>query len=296
MTCATVESQPRIVERIEIHLKYEGPDVENGTMALQDVIPALQGFSGAYARSLGTENAGLTHRIRFSDIRQGSADIVLEIDQWLTDNSETIAAIAGLTLIGRTIAYPIAKRILEVIQIKAHVGADVPKERISVQNKIAISNSNNVTIDVSPEAHNLYNQKTLDNDLEKLTRPVKDGRINSAEFEVQAENQETIRQRITSHDRRHFEIKDTEISTSEERELVATLNSLTKSTNSGWLRLSNGERLFYRYIGENQIELHSIFGNYNGPVKIRCRELLDEDSVVKSLEILAIDRMQLEMF
>ena len=287
-----------MIEQIEIHLKYEGPDVESGTMALQDVIPVLQGFSGAYERLADTENSNITHHIKLSAVQQGSADIVLDVQQWLTDNSETIVAVAGLTTIAGAIAFPIVKIIFEVIGIKKHVGADASRERISADNNsIVVSNSNNVEITVSPRAYELNKNGTLDEDLELLTRPLREGRINSAEYEVQADNQETLSQRITSEDRPHFEIKDPEVTTTiKEIEIVATLNSLTKSTNSGYLHLQNGKRIFYRYLGDDNSELHSIFGNYSGPVKIRCRAKLDDQLDVVCVDVLKIDRMQMEMF
>ena len=289
----------RMIEQIEIHLKYEGPDVENGTMALQDVIPVLQGISGAYSRLADTENPNITHRIKLSDVRQGSADIVLEIHQWLSDNSEQIGTVAGLTAIGGAvggIAFPIIKRMFEVIRIKQHVGKDVSEERISAENSIVVSNSKNVEIVVSLQGYELHKSGKLDRDLERLTRPLQEGRIDSAEFEVQAANEETLRQRITSEDRPYFEVQDLEATTTTETELVAILNSLTKSTNSGYLYLQREKRVFYRYTGSDHLKLHSIFGNYNGPVKIRCRAKLDDQLEVLSLEIFEIDRMQLDMF
>lgn len=282
-------------KQIDIHLKYEGPDLGNGKMAIEDVIPVLQGFSGAFSRLAVTENPNVTLRIELSDVKQGSADIVLEIHEWLVDSSVSIAAVAGLTTIGG-MAFLTVKKVFEVIRIKKHVGAGESNERISANNGIVVINSNNVEINVTPPEYNVYKNRTIDKDLELLTRPLQEGKINSAEFEVRAENHETLRQKIMSEDRPHFEIKDLKVTTTKEKELIATLNSLTKSTNSGWLKLPNKKRLFYRYIGDDYVKLHSIFGNYSGPVKILCREILDENSNIKSLEILTIDRMQMEMF
>ena len=187
-----------MTERIEIHLKYEGPDVDNGTMALQDVIPVLQGFSGAYASLATIENPDVTHRIKLSAIRQGSADIVLEVFQWIADNPEPVAA--GLT----ALAFPIVKKIFDVIKIKMHVGADLSKEHISAENSILVSNSNNVEIVVPLGSYELYKNGKLNRDLERLTRPLEEGRIDSAELEVQANNGETLSQRITVEDRPTF--------------------------------------------------------------------------------------------
>ena len=94
----------------------------------------------------------------------------------------------------------------------------------------------------------------------------------------------------------HFEIKDLAVTSTTETELVAKLNSLTKSTNSGYLHLQAGKRVFYHYIGDEPSKLYSIFGIYDGPVKIRCTAKMDDQLEVVSLDILQIDRMQKELF
>ena len=293
-----MNSEPRTIEQIEIHLKYEGPDVENGTMDLQDVIPVLQGFSGAFSRLSGSRKRKVPYRIELSGIRNGSADIVLEIRQWLIDSSDTIVPLAGLTTIGMYVAFPIVKRIIEVIRIKAHVGTDEPNVKILAEKSIVVSDSTNVNISVSPEAYDVYKNGTIDEDLEQITRPLQEGRIDSAEFEVQGENQESFRQRITSDDRPHFEIREVK-TTTEETELVATLNSLTKSTNNGFLYL-HGEkgkkRVTYHYKGDDHSKLYSIFGIHSGCVKIRCKAKLDEHLNVLSVDIYDIERLQMDMF
>ncbi len=37
-------------QEVSITLKYSGRDVEDGTMSIEDVVPALQGFSSAYGK------------------------------------------------------------------------------------------------------------------------------------------------------------------------------------------------------------------------------------------------------
>ena len=127
-----------MVEQIEIHLKYEGPDVESGTMALQDVIPVLQGISSAYTRLADTENPNVTHRITLSDVRQGSADIVLEVIEWLTDNAVPIGAAGSLVGMG-AVGYKVIEKIINVVRAKKHVGNEPSNERIVAQDSIVIT-------------------------------------------------------------------------------------------------------------------------------------------------------------
>ena len=286
-----------MIEQIEIHLKYEGPDVENGTMALQDVIPVLQGFSGAYTSLADTENPDVTHRIKLSGVRQGSADIVLEvIYQFLTEHSQQIGAAAGLVGIVSVTAFPVVKKIFDVIGIKKHVGNGDYTERLSIDNGIEVTNSQNVQIIVQRESYEAFKGGKLDRDLERLTRPLKEGHIDLVEFEAEADSGEAIVERVTVEDRPNFEITDLAVTTTTETELVAKLNSLTKSTNSGYLYLQKDKRIFYRYVSDDATKLYAIFGNYHGSIKIRCTAKMDDQLEVVSVDILQIDRMQNDMF
>ena len=278
-------------------------------MALQDVIPVLQGISGAYTRLADTKNPNVTHRITLADVRQGSADIVLEVIEWLTANSEPIGAATGILALGGG-GYAVIKKIIDVISIKKHVGDNPSKERIAaptpnsivptqtngVQNNIVITNVENVELVVNLPAYDTYKRGTIDKELEQITRPLQPGRIDSAEFTVQADDEETISTRITTEDRPLFEISDLTVTATQEMDLVVTLNSLTKSTNSGYLYLSNQKRVFYKFIGDDDSNLYSIFGSYHGPVRIRCIAKLDDQLEVVSLEILQLDRAQMDLF
>lgn len=288
-----------MTERIEIHLKYEGPDVENGTMSLQDVIPVLQGLSGAYDKLSKIENSNVTHRIVLSGFRRGSADIILEVYQGLIDNAETIGAIAGLVTGGMSLrgtAFEIMKMIFDVIRIIKHIGADASSERITVENGIVINNSSNVQITVPTSSYKLYKDGKLKKDLDYLTRPLVEGGIDAADFKVRANNGETFSQRVTAEERPYFENKDIEETTTKEMEITAILNSLTKTTNKGRLYLLDGRRVSYRYSGDDYSNFCSIFGTYNGAVKMQCKVKLNEQSEPVFLDILQIERVQQEMF
>lgn len=285
----------RMAEQVRIHLKYEGPDVESGTMAIQDVIPVLQGFAGAYAALAATDDPESTHRIKIAGVQRGSADIVLEVWKWLDDNAAPIGAVAGLAGLGG-IALAIFKKIFGVAKIKTHVGDGPSEERVLADNTVAVSDSKNVEIVVSLEIYELYKKGELNRDLERLTRPLEKGKIDSAEFEVRSSDGEILSHRVTAEDRPHFEIEDIAVTSTRKTQLVAKLNSLTKSTNSGYLYLQNEKRVFYRYLGEDFAKLHSIFGSYDGPVTILCEARMDDQLEVVSLDIFQIERMQKELF
>ena len=83
-------------------------------MALQDIIPVLQGFSGAYATIAATEDPASTHCLEISGVQRGSADIVLEVWQALADNAAPIGATLGLS----SVAFAILKKIFGVAKNK----------------------------------------------------------------------------------------------------------------------------------------------------------------------------------
>src|SRR5687767_11136407 len=56
-------------EQLEIHLRYEGPDVNDGTMSVEDIVPVLQGFSSAYGKLASTADPQSTHRLRIAAVR-----------------------------------------------------------------------------------------------------------------------------------------------------------------------------------------------------------------------------------
>ena len=286
----------RKAEQVRIHLNYEGPDVENGTMALQDVIPVLQGFSGAYATLAAIEDSDSEFRIHISGVQRGSADIVLEAWKWISDNVDAIEATDTVAKAGGGIVLYIVKKIFDVAKLKVHVGYGPSKESISLENGVVVHNSDGGQTIVNVPTYNIYKEGLLDRDLERLTRPLEEGRIDSAEFKVRSDHGEVISHRITAEDRPHFEIEDLTVTSTRETQLVATRNSLTKSTNCGYLYLQKERRVFYRYLGEDFTKLHSIFGNYDGPVEIRCKANMDDKLEVVSLDIFQIDRMQNELF
>ena len=277
-------------ERVEIHLRYEGPDVDDGTMSLQDIIPVLQGFSGAYGKLAATDDPGSRHLVKIVAVRQGSADIVLEVWKALGDNADQITALGVLS----SSAFWIFERLTRVIHLKRHVRGRPFEESISAHNSIVVTNSENVAIEVSPPIHELFKSGILNKDLDRLTRPLVEGRIDAAEIEARSEDGNVLRERITVEERPYFESR--EVTSTQEMKLVVRLNSLTKTTNSGFLYLKDGKRVSYRYLGEDQQQLHVIFGTFNGPVQVRCKARMDENLDVVSLDIFEIESVQGGLF
>ena len=284
--------QSQSKERIEIHLRYEGPDVDDGTMSVQDIVPVLQGFAGAYGKLAAVDDPQTTHRIRITSVRQGSADIVFEAWRMLGEHVDSLTG-ASIAVGG---AYWIVRKIAGVISLKKHIKKHPFKERVGQNNTIIVTNSENVTIEVPYEHFELFKSGTIDSDLNKLASSLSEGRIDAAELEARSADGIALRERITADERPYFATIDIAVTSTAQTWLVAKLNSLTKSTNSGYLWLSDGTRVFYRYQGDNPIALHGIFGTYNGPVRILCSAQMDESFKVISVDVLEIERAQAALF
>ena len=279
-------------EQIEIHLRYEGPDVDDGAMSLQDIVPVLLGFSSAYGKLAATDDPNSTHRLKITAVRPGSADIVLEVWTMLGANAGQIAAVGALG----GAAIWIIRKIAGVIRVKRHVKRCPFKETVAANNSIAISNVDNVILEVPLQVYELFKSGNIDKDLDRLTSPLVAGRIDAAEVEARPVDGEVLRERITAEERPYFDCGDLARTSTRETWLVARLNSLTKSTNSGHLYLNDGTRVFYRYVGDDPGQLCEIFGTYNGLVRIRCTANMDENLKVLDLDVIVIERVQGDLF
>ena len=62
---------------------YRGTEVEDGTMPVDDMVDALVGFSGVYAKIAHSQfSPEYGHRIRVVGLQRGSAQIVGDVVEW----------------------------------------------------------------------------------------------------------------------------------------------------------------------------------------------------------------------
>src|SRR5262245_11074766 len=106
----------RMAEELMVTLRYEGPDVDNGSMPVEDVVMALQGFAGAYGRIAARYNPEVQHQLRVTAIRAGSFDALITIWAFLAENSAQLQALSVVT-IG---AAWIVRTLLNVVRAKLH--------------------------------------------------------------------------------------------------------------------------------------------------------------------------------
>jgi hypothetical protein len=271
---------------VQISLRYEGPDVDDGSMSVEDIVPVLQGFASAYGKIAASRNIETQHRLRITGVRKGSADILLEVWDALGKASPQLSSL-GVIAGG---AVFVVTTIMGVIRLRKHVRRQPFTERISATNSIVVSNAQNVTIEVPVEVFEAFKEGLIDSDLAKMARPLADGKIEAAEITARDAGVDE-RERITVRDRDLFAAEEVTITTTRETWLTGQFNSLTKSTLGGYFTLLDGTRVFYEYKGDNPDQFPATFA-YSGPVRVRCVAHMDENLKPNKLEIFEVERLQ----
>ena len=277
---------------LEISLKYDGPAVQSGAMAVEDIVPVLQGFAGAYNKVASVSHVSTQHKLRLTDIRQGSAHLVLDIWSTLADHPQTIQAALKVT----AAAMSIVGTIIGVIKLKKHTQGKPYHTKVEgVSGDVTVINAENVTIDAPLEHYNAFKSESIDADLSKIVRPLEEGRINETEIRVEAEGHETIEETISASDKPLFDKGDTSMTTTKETWLTGSINSMVKSTNSGHIYLIDGSRVHFIIKAESPSDFYQVF-SHQGPVKVRCVAHMDESLKPTHLDIFEMIPIQSNLF
>jgi hypothetical protein len=275
------------VPELEIVLEYAGPDVDDGAMSLDDLVPVLQGVAGAYGKVSGSQGLTIQHRLRLTAIRPGSAKLVLDVWDTLAKNAVQLGVVGGLV----TAAVGILATIISVIQLKKHTRNEPYSTSLNGLNgSIAVINSQNVAITVSPSAYTVFKEKLIDGDLSRIARPLEEGKVISSALEV-IHGAITERESISLSEKPLFDVVETTVTTTKETWLTGQINSMTKSTNSGHIYLSDGNRVHYRIKAERPSDFYGLFGHV-GLVRVRCIAKMDENLRPTELEIFEMVPLQ----
>ena len=52
-------------EAVPFNLRYKGPDVDDGSMSIEDIVPVLEGIASAYGRIEAETNTGVHQRTSY---------------------------------------------------------------------------------------------------------------------------------------------------------------------------------------------------------------------------------------
>lgn len=271
-------------EPIRISLRYDGPDVISGEMNIDEVISALQGFSSAYAKVASEVAPNGYQELKVTAIQPGSFDILIVAAVYIMQTGDALEHIETVVNAAK-FTFEI---ITQIIGLKKHVKSNPYTTQINGQShNITVINADKVELTLSLPAFEMYKDKTLDDDIEKITAPLCEGRIEVAKLqEIGNDSSEVV---VTSDEREFFRSRET--TSVEEREISGTLVSLNKKTNRGTFEFGNGKTARYFYIGVDKDSFHSDFSR-KGPVSVIADVAFDENLTVTHLDIKSVKPLQ----
>lgn len=273
--------------QVEITLKYDGRGVDDGTMPIEDVISALRGFSNTYGKIASATDPNRQHEIRVAAINKSS--FAVTILAWALEHQ-------ALVMMTTPIAALIVQTILKLIELKkANKGQ--PPANVAINgnnNTVTITTSENTQIIVPREVYELYQSGSVDNELAKLTSPLKEGRIDAVSLSAKDATMALDPVVITSSEKSFFQGEETVTATSKPIDVAGQFVSLNKESNRGMFRMQNGNKVRYHFNGENPAEMHADFA-HKGPVRVECIATFDSSLELKSIEISKVERLQSEL-
>ena len=284
-----------MAEETQVTLRYLGPDVDDGSIGVDDLLSALNGFSSAFYKVAERTDLDQQQRIKVTGITQSSANIHLAIIAF----AKAHEALIGTTVSGAVIAgardsltegvkrftSSVIEKIVGTAKAKKHTqGGDFSVGEVSGDhNRVLIINNLNVALPVERAVLDLLQDGTIDSELDKLTAPLREDAINS--FELRQGTDRPPDLRLDSSDRPYFSRpRQTRTTTTQETELVGTLNTVSKSSNSGIFISDSGKRIRYKFSGDDLSQLYYRFAHL-GPVRVVCIAKLDQNLDVVSIEI-----------
>lgn len=279
-----------VTDKIAIELKYAGSDVDDGSMSVEDMIPALQGFSSAYGKIVNSDEVQVKHTLRVVGVKKGSFDILLEVVARVAEGLQS-----NPDLVAGTLGYLAIDKIIGVIKISKHVKNQPYDTRINTNNgTINIINIDKLSLEMPHDVYRLFDEKILRQDINKIVKPLEEGKIDSTEITVKGGEGE-IKETIVAGEKKYFNVEQVEVTKTESVEIEGVLNSLTKTTNKGYFILNNGDRVTYQFAGEKPELLYKHF-LHKGVVRVKCIAHLDENLKPTLLDISEVTTLQRSIF
>lgn len=265
-------------EKLRVSIKYSGKSVNDGSMELSHTLAALGGFSTAYTKLAFQKKVDVRHEIRLVGLHQGSADFVLQVITGLGNHKDVLAGVgAGLVIL---------KTVLEIVKLTKHSKGEEMKAVPDLNGNIIVSNSENVTINVSKDTYQIFQEGTIRQDLSKLAEPLDTGRIDALQISAK-DKRETAKEEIKSTDKPFFGYIPAEIAETKEMTLEGRLFSVNTEINRGSLRLPNGDRVGYRFKSDHPEKFYPHVLR-KGLVRVKCIAHLDENLKPVHIDILDV--------
>jgi hypothetical protein len=275
-----------VEDAIPISLRYDGPDVAAGEMDISEVIAALQGFSGAYAKVASDIAPNAYHQLKVTAVREGSFDLLIAAGMYISQ-----AGGLGTIKSGLEAAKAAFDVITGVISLKKHTEGKRYEFNVNGKNNtVNVTNIEKVEIAFPVDVFRTFVSKSIDDDISKIVEPLNNGHVDIAELKHDGMENSSVR--VDSSEKSYFFQKSD--SSVREVEVAGTLISLNKKTNRGTFEFGNGHTARYLYIGEDKDRFHNDF-SVKGQVKVRADVTFDENLNPLHLNIKRVERSQLRL-
>lgn len=274
-------------QTVEVSLKYKGPDVDDGTMLVEDIVPALQGFSSAYSKIVSYKQLPYQHRIRITALSKGSFDVALQVWETAVNNADQLQTIAVVT--GGAVG--IIKIIFGVIDLIKHTKNQPSHTKIKENNVLIVVNSDGVEKEFPLDVFSIFSEKIIGLELEKIITPLDTGRINTLDCSAILDNK-TIHTDISDIEKPYFINETTDITQTQEATLDGEFVSIHFHTNRGKFALPNGRQISYQLPAENPSRFYPFLIQTGRLMKIKCIGHLDSNFEVSRVDILDVVPLQ----
>lgn len=199
-----------------ITIAYCGPSVDNGTMDVRDLAPALLAFSDFVTnanRILNHDDSEISVKVN-ANFHKGSFEIELAVIKTLVQQLQDLWNTPGvdvgglLAILGLGIGAADCGLIDLIKKIGGRVVESIRKSEDHPEKSFISCKGDNNVIVVGTDVATLYKNITIRKDIEKVLSPLKHDGINA--FEVRHQNMETKEtlKRIVKEESSYFEVPE----------------------------------------------------------------------------------------
>jgi hypothetical protein len=276
-----------MAEIAHITFKYNGPAVDDGTMALDEVVEALQGFSGAYQKLANRVSPGTTYELKVSGFGTGSFEMLILAAMIWSHYGDQLKAL-GTVVEGVKWVISLLR---DVIQAKKHTKGRPFNISVSGDNnRVLIINQEGSEFSTTREVLEILQDGLVDKELKRIAEPLDEGSVDSAEIVAQDVD---VRATISSPEKPYFQLEGSE-SKINPIEIVGKLVSLNKERDKGTFRLKNNETVPYHFVGNDKEQFYEDF-SHEGLVKAVGKAEFDENLRPTRLDIQSAHPIQAEL-
>jgi hypothetical protein len=171
---------------MKITFRYAGPEVDSGSMDIEEVIEALQGFAGAYGKVANELDAPeAAHQVKVIGFDKGSFEVYLAAGiSLLSQDGSPVRTFLNLVDSAKIIFEIIGNVILAKKETK---GRKDYKVEVKGDGNLVLISGDNAPIVIGPQAFDIFKRGLIDRDLSKIVDPLLPERVDSAELIAEPE-------------------------------------------------------------------------------------------------------------